>query len=460
MRLVTLACSVWLVAAAPPALAVDLVDAWHAAHDHDLEFAAARAAHDAGGARREQGASLWRPTVQFTGGVGRASSETSTTGAQFAAPGFGRSNGVDFDTSVSNGNSTRWAVQARQPLVSRERDAQRRQLELSADVADLEWASAQQSLMLRTAQRYFDVLLAAESLNVLQRQQTAVERAGTEARDRFRLGDTPITDSHEAAARVEAIRAQVLAAETQLQLARAALSDATGLPADDLPALAPTALTGATELPPLDTSLADARANNPQLRMQTAATEVARHEAAKFSASASASLDLVANVGRDRLNGSGDFGDASNRANNAMIGLQLTVPLYSGGYRSAKQTESQRLADKAAAQAELAGQQIAQQTRAAWLALTVGGSRVGALAESLKSTRARLDATRLGRQVGDRTTQDLLNAENDTANAELSLLQARVALLIDRLRLAALTGRLDEAQLRSVNAALIPPPHR
>ncbi len=449
-------CSALLVVAVQPAAATDLVEVWRAAQQNDLEFTAARAAHGAGEARRLQSASLWRPTLQFAGTVGGASNETATRGAQFSAPGFGQSNGTNFNTSINNGNTTRWALQARQPLVSRERDAQKRQLELSADVADLEWLVAQQALMLRTAEHYFDTLLASESLRVLRRQQLAVENAGTEARDRFRLGDVPVTDTFEAAARAEAIKAQVLAAETQLQLSQAALADVTGLPETELQALAPAGDVGPQDLPVLSQWLAEAQARNPQLRMQVAGTEVARQEAAKFSVLASPSLDLIAQVTRERLNGSGDFGPASNKLNNAAIGLQLTVPLYSGGYRSAKRVEALHLADKAAAEAGRAAQQVAQQTRAAWLGLTVGAGRVAALAESLKATRSRLDATRVGRRVGDRTTLDLLNAENDAAGAELALMQARVTLLLDRLRLAALAGRLDEWQLQAVNATLQP----
>jgi outer membrane protein len=310
--------------------------------------------------------------------------------------------------------------------------------------------------MLRTAERYFDALLADESLRVLRRQQAAVERASTEVRDRFRLGDVPVTDTHEAAARLEAIKAQVLAAETQLQLKQAALSDATGLPATGLDGLAPAGTTPMPQLPPLAQWLADAKTSNLQLRAQAAGTEVAQQEAAKFGALAAPTLDLVAHVGQDRLNGNGDFGSASNSLNNAMIGVQLTVPLYTGGYRSARQDEALRLAEKAATDADRTAQQVAQQTRAAWLGLTVGAARVGALAESLKATLSRLDSTRVGRQVGDRTTLDLLNAENDAAAAELALLQARISLLLDQLRLAALAGRLDEGQLQAVNAGLRP----
>ena len=455
-----LLCSAMLAAAASPVAALDLVEAWSAAQQNDLELSAARSTHDAGTARREQAASVWRPTLLFTGTVGRANSETSTSGAQFSAPNLGTVNGADFNTSINNGSATRWALQARQPLLNRERDAQKRQLELSADVADLEWQAAQQALMLRTTERYFDALLASESLRVLRGQQTAVERASTEARDRFRLGDVPITDTHEAAARAEAVKAQALAAETQAQLAQSALTDVTGLPTAEIRTLAAPADAMPRDMPALSEWLAEAKARNPQLLMQTAGTEVAQQEAAKFSALASPSLDLVAHVAQDRLSGSGDYGAASNHQNNALIGLQLTVPLYTGGYRSAKQDETSRLADKAAAEAGRAAQQVAQLTRAAWLGLTVGAGRVAALAESLRATKSRLESTRLGRRVGDRTTLDLLNAENDAASAELALLQARVSMLLDRLRLAALAGRLDEGQLRAVNESLQPPAPR
>ena len=76
------------------------------------------------------------------------------------------------------------------------------------------------------------------------------------------------------------------------------------------------------------------------------------------------------------------------------------------------------------------------------------------MSESLKSTRARLAATRLGREVGDRTTLDLLNAENDAGATELALLQVRVDVLLNQLRLQALAGQLDESRLLPVNAQL------
>lgn len=445
-----------LASATAPAAATDLIDAWRAAQQHDLDFAVSRAAQQSGAARRSQADALWRPNVMLSGTAGAAGSDTAVNGAQFSAPGLGTSDGVAFNTSVSRGTLGRWALSANLPLISRERDAQGKQLVLSADVADLEWQEAQQTLMLTTVQRYFDVVLATDALRVLRQQQVAVTSALTETKDRFRLGDVPVTDTHEAAARAEAITAQALALETDLQLKQAAFTDATGLQPNSVQWMVP----GADATPASTRALAfwaaESGTRNFMLRMQLAAVEVATQEAAKSSGALSPSLDLVAQVGRERLSGSGDFGNASNSSGNRMIGLQLSVPLYTGGMRGAREQEALRGIDKARAQADRTRQQVVQQTRTAWLGLTVGAGRIAALSQALVSTRSRLDATRLGRQVGDRTTLDLLNAENDAASAELTLMQARVEFLMNRLRLAAAAGRLDETWLQSVNASLQP----
>lgn len=436
------------------AQATDLMQAWQAARQHDPQAAAADAARAAGETRRAQAASLWRPNVMLSGSAGRMSADSAMSGAQFAAPGFGQSNGVSFDTSVNNGTSTRWALTARQPLYNPERSAQRQQLEIGADAASLQWLATQQDLMLRTTQRYFDVVLAERKLALLRQQQAAVDRTLIEAKDRFALGDAPVTDTHEASARARGLQAQVLAAESELELAQTILADATGLPAGDMQVLPPAGEVAPTDLPPLDHWLAQAQENNPLLRLQRANAESAHQEILKHNAAAAPTLDLVAQAGRDRLSGSGDFGAASNTSRQQMIGLQLNVPLYTGGMRSARLEEALRLEDKARAEVEQARQQTNQQTRSAWLGLKTGQARLNALTEAVTASQARLDATRLGRQVGDRTTLDLLNAENDASSADLALLQARIEVLHNRLRLQALAGQLDEARLQTVNALL------
>ncbi|HNK52560.1 MAG TPA: TolC family protein, partial [Ottowia sp.] len=169
-----------------------------------------------------------------------------------------------------------------------------------------------------------------------------------------------------------------------------------------------------------------------------------------------ATLDLVAQAGHERIAGGGDFGSARNRSLNGMVGVQLNIPLYTGGMREAQEREAAERLNQAMAELELAREDVAQQVRATWQGLQTGAARLAALQEGLVASRARLDATRLGREVGDRTTLDVLNAENAQADAELALAQARSDQVLTRLRLAALADRLDEALLTQVDATLAP----
>lgn len=453
MRLRPTLAALALAAVAAPAGSTSLVEVWRAAAGHDPAFAAARSAHEAGQARGRQASALWRPSVALEAGAGAASSENSIRGARFAAPGFGESTGVDFDTSITDGVSTRYGVALRQPLVDRERDAQQQQLRIAADMADLQWHSAGQALALRSADLYFESALAAEQLRLLARQEEAVEKARVEAQDRFRIGDRPITDVHEASARAAALRAQRLAAGSELEVRRAQLADFAGqLPDAELPL--PRSSLPQSDIGTLAGWLDRAAHENPQVRLAEAQVRHAEQEARKTDALLAPKLDLVAQLGRERLSGSGDFGDARQTGTQRSIGLQLSVPLYTGGMRGARNEESLALAQQARAELERARQQAVQQTRAAWLDLRVGVDRAAALEAGLKASLARLDATRTGLQAGDRTTLDLLNAETDAAAAELALLQARVQLITQRLRLAALAGALGEAELASVDGLL------
>ena len=209
---------------------------------------------------------------------------------------------------------------------------------------------------------------------------------------------------------------------------------------------------------PLAAWQAEAQTGNTELRIRLLAADVAAREASKLAFQSAVTVELVAQASRDRLHGSGDFGPAAYRGTDRTIGVQMSVPLYTGGLRSARREEALRLADKAVVEVDRSRQQTAQQVHAAWLGLRVGTERTASLAEGLKASEARRDATRLGYQVGERTTLDVLNAENDAASARLALAQARVGLLMDRLRLAAISGRLDDDLLREVNDALEPAP--
>jgi outer membrane protein len=440
---------------APSAHALDLLQTWEQARQHDPQMQVVQATRSSVQAYEAQAQSLWRPVVMGSATVGAMSAETRTTGAQFAVGGQTPMPG-SFATSASAALSTRWSLQAKQALYSPERQVQQAQLQQAAGVAEWRADLAHQQFMLLTVQRYFQVLLAERQQQVLKNQRVAVERSLTEARDRFAIGDLPVTDTYEAAARASGLQAQWLAADSELQMARQVLAESTRLPIEALKPQAPKAAEPVTASPALDQVLAQVREANTGLRLKKAQWDVAGQEVKKHQARAGITLDLVAQTGRDRLSGDGDFGPSSNTQSQQMVGLSLNVPLYTGGYRSAKLQEAVSAQAQAEAEYELAVQQTQQQARSVWLALQTGPARLSALQAAWKASTARLDATRLGRQVGDRTTLDLLQAENDAAQAELAWLRAQTELLHTRLQLDALTGSLSVTSLQALNAQLAP----
>jgi len=183
---------------------------------------------------------------------------------------------------------------------------------------------------------------------------------------------------------------------------------------------------------------------------------MAEQDVAARRASSSPSLDLVARAGRDRLSGSGDFGPASNTSRSAMLGVELTVPVFTGGARSARYDGARASAEQARAEEDAARRRIVLQARAAWLSLASGAERVEALAAGERASLQRVEATRLAHDNGERSTLDLLQAEADEARAALALLEGRASLVLDRLRLAAAAGALDEDELARADALLEP----
>lgn len=439
-------------ASGPASAATPLAEVWRAAERNDRDHAVARAVHQVAQSKSDQAAALWRPTVALAATAGVGSQETQTRGAQFSAPGFGSSTGVGFNTSVRGGTLGRLTITAVQPLYNRQRRVQQEQASLAVQAAEFEWLAARQRLMLRTAERYFELALAEESLRVLRLQLEVVQRAYIEARDRFELGSVPVTDTHEARARLASIRAQVLSLENEVGIKRQELADSTGLPAQSLQAVLPAVTRTPPPVRPLDAWLVDAETGNLDLRRLAIAADQARQDVSLHSLRAATSVDLVAQAGHDRLSGSGDYGSAANSSSSRLIGVQVSIPLYTGGYRSAREQEALLLVAKAQAHIEQSKQQVAQQVRANWARLDVGALRVLALTEGLHASEARRDATRTGLQVGHRTTQDLLNAESDLAAARLTLIQSQVGLILDRMRLAVQAGLLDEAVLHGVVA--------
>jgi outer membrane protein len=431
--------------------ATDLLAAWKAAQRHDAEFAAAKAQWQAGQTLRRQGRALLLPQVQAEGSAGRRTLDSTTEGAQFSAAGFGVPGVASFSNNIEDGDASRWALSARQPLYDAERFAGYTQAQRQAELADLQYRAAEQQLLLRTAQAYFDCVRAGQRVQTLRALKSAAENARNEAEARFRAGDVPATDRDEAQARFDLIAADEIAADTQLRQARSAFVAITGLAADDLASVQ-------MHASPVIDELADwqarALASNPIVAMRRAGVEIADAEIDKFRLLTSPRVDLVAQVGEERFDGSGDFGNAEMNSSGWVVGLQLTIPLFTGGMRSAKRDEAAARAEQSRFDLDAVQTLVSRQTESAWLGVSSGAARADALLRAEASAAQRLQSTRTGYRVGARTALDQLNAEADYFNARSALTDARCQLLYSQLQLDAAAGVLDESSLQRVNAVL------
>lgn len=426
----------------------DLMDAWQAALARDPEIASARALHEQATFRQEQAKALWAPMVSAGGAVGIGGADSRTKGAEA----MGQSD-VTFKTNVNAGALTRASIGAQKAWISPEREAQSKQLELSAQIAHTQWQQAQQALIMRTAQRYFDVVGAEQTLSVLQRQQKAMQQAAAEISKRQSVGDASVMDVQEAKARVSEIRAQVLTHENNLATKRVAYRQLTGQEPTQLMSIASINLTP-INLADANTWVQRARQQSPSLQMMGLQQAIQGQEAKRIKAGNAMTVNWVAQAQMDRLFGQGMYGSASNQTAQYMVGIQLNAPLSTGGMVESREREALKQVEKLRYDQEAVEQQIEQQVRDAWQSLSTAQARLQALSQSEQASKARLTSTRQAHRTGARTTNELLGAEHDAAQAELAVVQLRIQTAMEQLRLSAASGELGEAQLRQVNALL------
>jgi outer membrane protein len=428
--------------------AADLMGAWQAALARDPEIAAARALHEQATFRQEQAKALWAPMVSAGGAVGIGGADSRTKGAEA----MGQSD-VTFKTNVNAGALTRASIGAQKAWISPEREAQSKQLELSAQIAQTQWQQAQQALIMRTAQRYFDVVGAEQTLTVLQRQQKAMQQAAAEISKRQSVGDASVMDVQEAKARVSEIRAQVLTHENNLATKRVAYRQLTGQEPTQLMSIASINLTP-INLADANTWVQRARQQSPSIQMMGLQQAIQGQEAKRVKAGNAMTVDWVAQAQMDRLSGQGMYGSASNQTAQYMVGIQLNAPLSTGGMVESREREALKQVEKLRYDQEAVEQQVEQQVRDAWQSLSTAQARLHALSQSEQASKARLTSTRQAHRTGARTTNELLGAEHDAAQAELAVVQLRIQTAMEQLRLSAASGELGEAQLRQVNALL------
>jgi outer membrane protein len=428
-----------LMVLSPAAQAQSLVDMYQSARAFDAAYKSARLQYDANLARAEQAKAGILPTAGLSAGVSRT--------------GFENTNPA-IDRSYNSQNAT---LSASQPLYRPANWATYVQGLKQVDLARAQLDVAEQDLIVRTSQAYFDVLAAQDTLTFVGAQKAAVDEQLAFAKRNFEVGTSTITDSREAQARFDLVTAQEIAADNDLRVKKLALDQLVGITESR-----PRSLLAPVTLPsvvPADVNAWVQRSEgvHPSIRLAQGGLDIAELEVNKAEAGHKPTLDLTAsyNMTRNPSNfAQSAQSGASSRVNTSNVGLLVNVPLFAGFATQNRIRETLSLRDKARSDLEGARRTVAQATRSAYFGVLSGQGQVKALEAAELSSQSALDANKLGYQVGVRINIDVLNAQSQLFQTKRDLAQARYNVLLGDLRLRQASGTLTADNLQVINALL------
>jgi len=352
--------------------------------------------------------------------------------------------------------STRtWGVNLRQNLFSWANWMTLKEASREVAQAEATYQAAEQQLILRVAQAYFNVLSAEDGLEANQASLEAISRQLDQANKRFEVGLIAITDVQEAKAARDTAAAAVIAAKRTLATSEDQLQEITG---EKYPQLAKPG----TDMPLKNPEPADqsrwvniSLEQNLSLISSRLGAEIARDNVRVAVGGHLPTLDLVAGRSFQRQgvneNFAGERFGYDSYFNDRQIGVQLTVPIFSGGFTQSKVRQTQYLwiaAKEAVVQSSRATE---RQARDAYLGVISGIARVQALRQALESSRTALKATEAGYEVGTRTAVDVLNSRKTLVQAQTDYSGSRYDYIVSVLQLRLAAGNLDRAQLTDIN---------
>jgi outer membrane protein len=421
-----------------PAQAQSLVELYDAARGFDANYQSAKSQYEANLYKAEQAKAGLLPSAGLALGANRSSIGSDV-------PSIERSFGSQSAT-----------VSASQPLYRPANVATVEQGKKSVEAAKAQLQTADQDLIVRVSQAYFDVLAASDNLTFVQAQKAAVSEQLASAKRNFEVGTSTITDTREAQAKFDLVLAQEIAAENDLRVKKLALDQLTGkVGAAPKPLAVPVVI---APIAPDDVNrwVADSEQNHPTVRQAQLGLDVAQLETQKAQAGHKPTLDLIGSYSVTQNNGSASA-SLDYRTNVASLGLNLNLPLFAGYAIQNRVKETLALEDKARNDLEGAKRGVAQATRTAFFGVESGLGQVKALEAAEASSQSALDATKLGYQVGVRINIDVLNAQTALFDTKAKLAKARYDVLLGGLKLRQANGSLKAEDLSSVNGLLVKP---
>lgn len=424
----------------PPTLKAEsaplsLLDAYDNALYHDPTFQAATFDYQASQQEEDIGLAPLLPQVNASGRYG------STR----------QLSGQDLDSRSENPQftSSGLSLSARQVLYDRAKAAYYAQAKARGRLGESIYDDAFQELFQRVVEAYFEVARQENELSLSIQQKIAIEGLVKQTRRLFEVGDGTITDTEEAQARLDLVKAQEIEAQARLQAARHALAGRTGVPVEaiatmreDLPATAP--LQAGKDLP-----FWQQQARRAAPRLDARRDSVALVEA-ELRAQKAGHYPQLALVGELNHSDRDDLADDFRRQSTSYLGLSLNVPLYAGGGVNAASRKAQFALSSAQAQLDDETRQLSEEIERSYLGVVSGFAKSKALQTAVHSNQRALESAEKGYQAGVRSTVDILNAQQTLFTARRDLLNSKLLMLQSLVTLYARSGLMHRGLLQQV----------
>lgn len=432
----------WLLAAllAAPAWGLDLQQAYRLAREQDPTFARARADYEAVRYQRRQALAGLLPSLEARATRNRNRDEVTAPGVSFVTEGsasyYSNEYALDFSQTVFN--------------VAQLARLREQHYRLRAAQARLQ--AAHQDLILRLVQAYLGVLAAQDNLELARAERQAIQEQLELAKARLAVGLGTVTDQYEARARYLLAEAAVVEAENTLADRRQALAEIIGRTPSELASMDP-----AHRLLPPDPAavsgwLVRAEQRNPELLAARLDRQAERWALRAARSGHLPTLDLVAS--RNRVEADGSLSGPGLTRDNTDLGVELRLPLFAGGLVLAQAGEARARWRAAWQTQEQTLRAVRRRVRAAFRDLTGGIRRAAALESAVTASESALTGKREGFEAGTESNVDVLNAQRDLFRARRDHLEARYGYLVNRARLLAAAGLLNEKDVATFNAWL------
>ena len=430
-----------LVAWAQPKV-LDLKQVYEAALAQDATIRASRAAADSGRERLPQARAGLLPQVSAS--AGRTHNNLDSTSPNIL--------GTPVTTNDQYFSDNR-TVQLRQPLLNMQRWLQFQQAKSLVEEVEANLDRDLQNLVVRVAGAYFETLMADEQLELVLAQKKTYTALVDASQKAILAGSGTRTDVDDAKARLDMAAAQELEARQNQDLTRRQLQLLINQPIEKIAKLNVMSLKLSVPNPSnLDEWTRKAEQASPEMKALQARLEAAKREVSKAQAGHLPTLDAVAQWSNS---GSENITRVNSRYENKTIGVQLNIPLYSGGYVNS--TTRQAVAEQTRAEESLEAlrRDLGVRVHKEYRGVSEGVMRVRALEQAVRSAELMMQSTQMSFKAGSRTQLDVLNAQQQYTLALRDLAQARFVFLMSKVKLASLAGDDASSSVAEINASLI-----